>query len=276
MEKRLQEIPLTQGKVALIDDEDYPAVNQYKWNAVKDRTIWRQDWKAVRHIYDSKIKKQRTQYLSQFLLPNQKDFQIGYRNGNTLDNRRENLLFATHQELAFNKRIGIANKTGLKGIYKDRDYWRADIGINGKTIHLGCYGSMEEAARAYDDAATKHFGKFARLNFPDSQTIPEITSCDQKSDGSQLVWLSALRSAQSYLSTGIIILLSKFQKTIQKKSSMMWYWNGRFPRTLAEFWQHISEVETNPEYFSWGRSRTRSAFWLTSLIPFIKFQKAWS
>jgi hypothetical protein len=49
---------------------------------------------------------------------------------------------------------------------QDKDKFHAYIGVNYETLHLGFYSTAKEAARAYDTAALKHFGPFARLNFP--------------------------------------------------------------------------------------------------------------
>ncbi len=94
-------------------------------------------------------------------------------NHNTLDHRRSNLRKATYFENAYNRIIKVANKSGFRGVspvslsYK----WQARIRHQGTEIYLGCFNSLEEAARAYDDAARKFHGEFANLNFPAASAL---------------------------------------------------------------------------------------------------------
>jgi hypothetical protein len=55
-------------------------------------------------------------------------------------------------------------KSGFKGVRKKHNRWRAEISFNNKTIHLGVYDNILDAALAYDNAAKKYFGEYARLN----------------------------------------------------------------------------------------------------------------
>jgi hypothetical protein len=51
-----------------------------------------------------------------------------------------------------------------KGVHRRGERWRAKITVDYKQISLGVYKTEEEAAKAYNDAATYHFGEFALLN----------------------------------------------------------------------------------------------------------------
>ena len=86
-----------------------------------------------------------------------------HRNGRTLDCRRENLREATHNENMRN-RAGWS-KSGFKGVYSRNGKWEAYI----LKKYLGTFNAPELAAIAYDEAAIKQFGKFARLNFTEKQ-----------------------------------------------------------------------------------------------------------
>lgn len=87
---------------------------------------------------------------------------IDHINGNPLDNRRENLRFCTHAQNMQNSKVRKHSGTGVKGVQKHRNKYRALICKNGKQIKLGSFDSIEEAKACYDAAALEIFGEFAR------------------------------------------------------------------------------------------------------------------
>ncbi len=89
--------------------------------------------------------------------------QTDHINHNTLDNRRQNLREATPLENSRNKKQG-KGKSRYKGVSPVKGRWIAQIGIGGQN-YIGSYKTEIDAAKAYDAAAMKHFGEFARLNF---------------------------------------------------------------------------------------------------------------
>lgn len=91
---------------------------------------------------------------------------VDHKNGIHWDNRWENLRNATHTQNCRNRRKNINNTTGYKGVgyRQDMNKYQAAIRVNRKAIHLGYFTDSKEAAAAYNDAAIKYFGEFARLN----------------------------------------------------------------------------------------------------------------
>lgn len=87
-------------------------------------------------------------------------------NGDKLDNRRENLRVCSHKDNNANSKLFKTNTSGYRGVslIKSTGKWRATISVKNKSINLGHFNSIKEAAIAYNEAAKTHQGKYARLN----------------------------------------------------------------------------------------------------------------
>lgn len=92
--------------------------------------------------------------------------EVDHINGNRADNRIENLRAVNRAQNCANQRTQTRSASGFKGVtfMRKSSVWRARIKISQKEIHLGCFQSKDEAAIAYNKAAEKHFGNFAKLN----------------------------------------------------------------------------------------------------------------
>ena len=98
------------------------------------------------------------------------ELQIDHINNNTSDNRIENLRPADNTQNAHNQSIAKNNTSGFKGVswHNQMQKWRADITLNGKRKHLGLFDKLEDAAKAYDQAATENFGEYAKINLKEN------------------------------------------------------------------------------------------------------------
>lgn len=152
-------IPLTFGQHAIVDAEDFAWLSHWDWFAAK-----RPDGKfyAVRTSEDRKRIR-----MHRVILDCASGEEGDHKNGNTLDNRRENLRKCTHLQNGRNRLKSKNNTSGFKGVtwHTCGNKWLAQIRVNYKTISLGHYDDPVEAARAYDAAAKLHFGEFAKVNF---------------------------------------------------------------------------------------------------------------
>jgi|SRR5690606_5995401 len=153
-----KEIPLTQGKVAIVDDEDFEWLSRYRW-AYNKRLGYAQ--RSIRK--DGKLA---SLAMHRAIMQPPPGMQVDHINGDRLDNRRCNLRIVTNQQNSFNRQPQKATSQ-YKGVgwYKPYQKWRAKIKINGKTKHLGYFDDEKEAALAYDRAARELFGEYAKTNF---------------------------------------------------------------------------------------------------------------
>lgn len=146
---------------ALVDDEDFDKLNQYKWSAYRvGKSVY-----AVRNDY---LHGKRALVLLHRSITNViQGKEVDHINHNGLDNQKLNLRVCTRAENSRNQQIKDVNSSGFKGVCWDKQNtkWVAKIQIDGKVINIGRFFCLVKAARAYDEAARKYHGDFACLNF---------------------------------------------------------------------------------------------------------------
>jgi hypothetical protein len=151
-------IPLSRGMTTVISREkEYLA--EFKWYAHKGQQG---------DFYAARTSQQGTIRLHREIMGAQLGQEVDHINGNTLDNRTENLRLCGHTQNMMNRKPQINNTSGFKGVvwHKRAQRWYARIQCLDREHHLGSFDHPESAARAYDAAARELFGEFARLNFP--------------------------------------------------------------------------------------------------------------
>lgn len=152
------ELRLSNTAITLVDEEDYPVLSAWPWICLGGY--------AVRQV---KTRSGATTliYLHRQLLAAGPGEVVDHINNDRLDNRRSNLRLCTQSQNLANRPSPRA--TGYRGVYYEPrgGRWRAQIKVSNKNRYLGTYPTAEAAALAYDAAARKAFGRFARLNFPD-------------------------------------------------------------------------------------------------------------
>jgi hypothetical protein len=154
----MKEIPLSQGLTALVDDEDFDELSKYHWYACKCRGRFYARRKT------KKNRKSTTFYMHREIIKTH--LHVDHWDGNGLNNQRKNLRPCTESQNQMNRRAQSNSVSGYKGVswHTRTGKWRATIRIGGKHRELGFYRSKEEAAIAYNEAASQYFGEFSLAN----------------------------------------------------------------------------------------------------------------
>ena len=162
----MKTIPLTQGREAIVDDCDYEYLMQWKWRF--EREAHRRTGYAVRSYRGDG---QRHHLCMHRLVADRSGLavdgkQIDHIDGDGLNNCRSNLRVSTTSQNHANRRPNRNNTSGFKGVTWKRRWkkWLAQIEVAGHNHYLGGFDDPRDAARAYNEAALKHFGEFACLN----------------------------------------------------------------------------------------------------------------
>jgi hypothetical protein len=152
----MKQISLGNGLFTTVDDADFELVSSMKWKPLTkpDGQIYAGNRRQHRGV----MKRTR---MHTFLMGGMCD----HRDGNGLNNCRENLRLCTHQQNAGNRRMESTNPVGFKGVqvHKKTMTYRGMCG--GKST--GYFRDPVSAARAYDRAAVARWGEFACVNFPE-------------------------------------------------------------------------------------------------------------
>lgn len=165
----MKKIKCSKGTVALVSDEDFAFLAEYKWFTHPKGYIYSSGSSLVPAKMHRAVASHMGLDMSQA---------IDHINGDRADNRRSNLRSATNGQNRANSKLNCNNKSGFKGVHlqkkrpttpgkkppKNRmgDRWVAQINVEGKKLFLGRFNTPEGAHAAYTEAAKKHFGEFAR------------------------------------------------------------------------------------------------------------------
>lgn len=160
MKKLIVKSPKFGKHIILYDDKDHKLISKHKWHIYLDKN----SYYAVTHVY--KKRKQTTVSMHRLIMGFPKNM-IDHKDGNGLNNQKSNLRECTNSQNIMNGKKRLNNTSGYKGVMYRSDLtykFMAVIGFNNQHIYLGCFKTAVKAAHAYNSAALKYHGKFARLN----------------------------------------------------------------------------------------------------------------
>ncbi len=156
---------------AFVDDDDFDKVNEIKW--------WLSVGRSGTKYARTRVNKEDISMHVMIMGKGDKPM-IDHKDGNGLNNQKENLRFCTNSENQKNKKSkGLSKYLGVCPITTRKKYYRkktnewvvhewfsfhVHININGKSTHVGAFKNEIDAAKAYNKAALLHHKEFANLN----------------------------------------------------------------------------------------------------------------
>lgn len=153
-------IPLTQGKVTIVDADEHRHLSAFKWHAHETRP-------GV--FYAARKEGRKTVHMHRLIAWALDGEDVDHINLDTLDNRKENLRTCTRSQNMMNRGPTRDATSVFKGVCWSSYYglWAAQIMVGGRNHVLGRFEKEGDAARAYDEAARRMHGDFALVNFPE-------------------------------------------------------------------------------------------------------------
>ena len=150
----MKKIELTQGRFALVDDEDYPRLIQYKWYY---NNGYAKTWYKGKRIR-----------MHRLITNASRRVQVDHRDHNGLNNQKSNLRLCSQKQNNRNVRQGKNNTSGYRGVTVEPStgHYRPNIYKDGKAISFGHFKDIHHAALARDLWAVDMYGEFASTNFP--------------------------------------------------------------------------------------------------------------
>jgi hypothetical protein len=162
----MKEIPLSNGGVALVDDEDFDLVSCFRW-------VRRPAGKGSKVEY-ALSRTKHPKRMHQLVIGSKQGATVDHIDRNGLNNQRSNLRHATKAQQEYNKEKKTGTLHRYKGVSRfphkrpGSKSWQARARVNGKDHSLGYHHTEEDAARAYDAFMSKHCSEIIVLNFPPS------------------------------------------------------------------------------------------------------------
>ncbi len=148
-----KEIQLSNGGVALVDDEDFEEMNKIRWFHFQTNG----NTYAITKLQDKQTKQRKTKYMHRLVLGAPSHMQVDHINHNGLDNRKSNLRLCTNKENQRNRRVQKNNKLGVSGVWRSGNKYGVSISVDGNRKHIGLFDTLEQATQSRKEAESKYW-----------------------------------------------------------------------------------------------------------------------
>jgi hypothetical protein len=156
----MKQIPLTKGRCAIVNDCDYAYLAQHKWQYHnKGRTGYARGKQGKSIVRMHRIIAERMGLAIA-------GAGVEHIDGSGVNNCRRNLRLCNQSQNGANRGCNKNSESGIKGVFWNKHHkkWTAQLRVMRQLHFLGYFDNKLDAAKAYNKAAKKYFGKFARLN----------------------------------------------------------------------------------------------------------------
>ena len=157
----MKQIKLANNRgIALVDDNDFEETSEHKWVMSNEpNTNYALTWINIKGKF-------KTVSMHRLIMKAKKGQEVDHRDRNGLNNQKNNLRLCTRSQNLMNMKKRENCSSRYKGVTRSKSAkrWQAQITLNYRNINLGLFDSEIDAARAYNKAAIRLFGEFARLN----------------------------------------------------------------------------------------------------------------
>ena len=230
-------IPLTQGKFALIDEEDYDALIKYKWYLSKSRKTSY----AARDLNGKHL------LMHRMIMGEKNNSLIDHMDGNGLNNQKTNLRYCTNSQNCMNRGKQKNNTSGYSGVmWKKRDgVYVSQITCQGEQVHIGTFKCKHEAALAYNEKAIEFHKEFACLNEIPQKELSNIITLIKKERDAKVKYIGELSTELTVEKMRTLDLQSKVDELEKENKAIVEITNNNADISIAITQENIKLTSSN-------------------------------